>query len=248
MLESLQELDEQVLLALNGLRAPFWDGFMWTVSETWTWVAMYAAILYVVCRNFSWRVAAVAVVAVVAVIVFADQLGASVIRPAVGRLRPSNLENPVSEFVQILNGKRGGRYGFPSCHAANSFGLAFITLLLFRRWGVGVFLLFWATLNSYSRIPRGALSRRFGGGDAAGGVGGCDCVRVVALGIAQPAGDAVAEMQRAGQGAHQAHRAFPAHGLGNRRRGTDHCGSGSVERRANPLNHTPPAASQIAIL
>lgn len=155
MLESLQELDEQVLLALNGLRAPFWDGFMWTVSETWTWVAMYAAILYVVCRNFSWRVAAVAVVAVVAVIVFADQLGASVIRPAVGRLRPSNLENPVSEFVQILNGKRGGRYGFPSCHAANSFGLAFITLLLFRRWGVGVFLLFWATLNSYSRIYLG---------------------------------------------------------------------------------------------
>lgn len=144
-----------MLLALNGLRAPFWDGFMWTVSETWTWVAMYAAILYVVCRNFSWRVAAVAVVAVVAVIVFADQLGASVIRPAVGRLRPSNLENPVSEFVQILNGKRGGRYGFPSCHAANSFGLAFITLLLFRRWGVGVFLLFWATLNSYSRIYLG---------------------------------------------------------------------------------------------
>ena len=155
MLESLQELDEQVLLALNGLRAPFWDGFMWTVSETWTWVAMYAAILYVVCRNFSWRVAAVAVVAVVAVIVFADQLGASVIRPAVGRLRPSNLENPVSEFVQILNGKRGGRYGFVSSHAANTFGLALFCTLLFRnRWYAWTMFL-WALVTSYSRIYLG---------------------------------------------------------------------------------------------
>ena len=217
MLESLQELDEQVLLALNGLRAPFWDGFMWTVSETWTWVAMYAAILYVVCRNFSWRVAAVAVVAVVAVIVFADQLPGAFASPVV----------PCGKFV---------RAGFHHLAAVPAVGRGRVPAVL----GNAELL--------FTDLPRGALSRRFGGGDAAGGVGGCDCVRVVALGIAQPAGDAVAEMQRAGQGAHQAHRAFPAHGLGNRRRWTDHCGGGSVERGANPLNHTPPSALQIPVL
>lgn len=57
------------------------------------------------------------------------------IRPYVERMRPSNLNNPISEMVHIVNNHRGGRYGFPSCHAANTFGLAFFLFFLFRkRW------------------------------------------------------------------------------------------------------------------
>ena len=88
-------------------------------------------------------------------IAFADQMCSSVIRPAVERMRPSNPDNPISEFVHILHGKRGGRYGFPSCHAANSFALAFFITFLFRQRAISLFLLFWAVLNSYSRIYLG---------------------------------------------------------------------------------------------
>ncbi|MDE5612567.1 MAG: phosphatase PAP2 family protein, partial [Odoribacter sp.] len=59
------------------------------------------------------------------------------------------------EFVHIVNGKRGGRYGFPSCHASNSFGLAFILMLLLRQKPLTLFMLGWAILNSYSRIYLG---------------------------------------------------------------------------------------------
>lgn len=45
-------------------------------------------------------------------ITFADQACATWIRPYVERMRPSNLNNPISEMVHIVNNHRGGRYGF----------------------------------------------------------------------------------------------------------------------------------------
>ncbi len=53
------------------------------------------------------------------------------LRLLVGRLRPSNPENPIADLVYIVNGRRGGGFGFPSCHAANSFGLAIFLICLF---------------------------------------------------------------------------------------------------------------------
>lgn len=155
MLETLQHLDQQLLLTLNRLHAPYWDSFMWIVSAKLTWVPMYATLLYILWRNFNIRFTLFTVVAIALTITFADQMCATVIRPFVERMRPSNPNNPLSEFVHILNGKRGGRYGFPSCHAANSFALAFLVMLLFKQKVLTLFMLCWATLNSYSRIYLG---------------------------------------------------------------------------------------------
>lgn len=116
---------------------------------------MYAAILYVICRNFPPRIALLTILAIVLTIVYADQVCASIIRPFAERMRPSNPNNPIAEQVHLLNGRRGGRFGFPSCHAANSFGLAFFLVLLFRRKILSFFILSWAAINSYSRIYAG---------------------------------------------------------------------------------------------
>ncbi|MDE5611168.1 MAG: phosphatase PAP2 family protein, partial [Odoribacter sp.] len=140
---------------LNGLHTPFWDNFMWLVSAKLTWVPLYAALLFVLYKNFNLRTTLFFLVAIVLTIVYADQICASFIRPLVERMRPSNPNNPLSEFVHIVNGKRGGRYGFPSCHASNSFGLAFILMLLLRQKPLTFFMLGWAILNSYSRIYLG---------------------------------------------------------------------------------------------
>lgn len=155
MLEILQQLDQHLLLTLNGLHTPYWDSFMWIVSAKLTWVPMYATLLYILCRNFNIRVTILTVIAIALTITYADQLCATFIRPFVERMRPSNLNNPLSEFVHILHDKRGGRYGFPSCHASNSFGLAFIVMLLFKQRCLTLFIMFWAILNSYSRIYLG---------------------------------------------------------------------------------------------
>lgn len=152
MLEILQQADTRLLLFLNSFHAPFWDSFMWLFTAKLTWVPMYATILYVLYKNFNPRLCLFTLIAIVLTIVFADQVCASIIRPAVERMRPSNINNPISEFVHLVNGKRGGRYGFPSCHAANSFGLAFFIVLLFKNRTLSLFILLWATINSFSRV------------------------------------------------------------------------------------------------
>ena len=155
MLETLQEADQNLLLFLNGLHTPFWDSFMAIYTAKLTWAPMYAAILYVLCKNFRPVTCLLTVIAIVLTITYADQMCATFIRPLVERMRPSNLNNPISEFVHIVNGKRGGKYGFPSCHAANSFALAFFMVLFFKNKILSTFILLWAALNSYSRIYTG---------------------------------------------------------------------------------------------
>ena len=152
MLETLQHFDQQIFLFFNGLHSPYWDRFMWVFTAKLTWVPMYASILYVICKNLRPSVSLLTVIAIVLTIVYADQICATLIRPLAERMRPSNPNNPISEWVHIVNGKRGGRYGFPSCHAANSFGLAFFGILLFKSKLLSLFILLWATVNSYSRI------------------------------------------------------------------------------------------------
>ena len=155
MLESLQQLDQQLLLFLNGFHAPFWDSFMWIYTAKWTWVPMYATILYILYKNFNAYVAIFTVIAIALTITFADQVCATVIRPLVGRMRPSNVNNPLSEFIHILNDKRGGRFGFPSCHSSNSFALAFFVMLFFKKRWLTLFIMLWAVINCYSRIYSG---------------------------------------------------------------------------------------------
>lgn len=155
MLEILQNIDQQLLLTLNGLHSPFWDNFMWLFTGKLIWVPMYATLLYILYKNFNIYVTIFTVIAIALTITYADQICATVIRPLVARMRPSNLDNPLSEFIHIVNDKRGGRYGFPSCHSANSFALAFFVMLFFKQRWLTFSIMLWATLNSYSRIYLG---------------------------------------------------------------------------------------------
>lgn len=147
--------DTDVFLFLNGMHNAFFDSFMSAYSGKWIWVPMYLTFWYVMLRNFSWKVTLLCMVSLALVITFADQVCATFIRPFAERMRPSNLNNPISGVVHVVDGYRGGRYGFPSCHAANTFGLAFFIFFLFRRKWLTFFMLFWAVLTCYSRVYLG---------------------------------------------------------------------------------------------
>lgn len=155
MLDYLINIDSQLLLFFNSYHTPFMDNFMMLFSGRFVWVPMYAVILLILFKKFKPATAALFVLGLVAAITLADQTCATFIRPAVQRLRPSNLENPLSEFVNIVNGYRGGSYGFPSCHAANSFALAAFLILVVRRRVFVWFILTWAAVNCYSRMYLG---------------------------------------------------------------------------------------------
>lgn len=151
----LSDIDARLLLIVNGAHSPFFDSVMWCISGRWIWVPFYVVLAYLLFRRMSWKRASICLVTIGLIILAADQTCATLIRPEIGRLRPANLNNPLSSFVHVVNGYRGGRYGFPSCHAANTFALAvFMSLVIRHKWFT-VMMFSWAFVISYSRMYLG---------------------------------------------------------------------------------------------
>jgi undecaprenyl-diphosphatase len=149
------QTDADVLLAVNGLHSSFFDTFMFLCSDKWAWVVFYASLFYVLLRNYSLRTALMLLLFIALTIVLADQLSAHVLRPWFGRLRPANLNNPLSQWVHVVNNYRGGPYSFPSSHAANTAGLAFFCTFLFRQRWFSWMMAAWMLLVCYSRMYLG---------------------------------------------------------------------------------------------
>lgn len=151
----LSDIDARLLLIVNGAHSPFFDSVMWCISGRWIWIPFYVVFAYLLFRRMSWKRASICLVTIGLIILAADQTCATLIRPEIGRLRPANLNNPLSSFVHVVNGYRGGRYGFPSCHAANTFALAvFMSLVIRHKWFT-VMMFSWAFVVSYSRMYLG---------------------------------------------------------------------------------------------
>lgn len=155
MIEFIQSIDDSIMLAANGSWGQIADTFMYVYSGRWVWVPLYFALLIMLMRRYGWRNAMGFLIVVVALIAVTDQTCATLIRPAVERLRPSNLDNPLSASIYIVNGYRGGAYGFPSCHAANTLALATFFVWLTRSNRLGITLFIWAGINCYSRLYLG---------------------------------------------------------------------------------------------
>ena len=152
-MEALLELDRNLLLYFNEFSSPLFDNFFWVVTSVMIWVPMYAAILYVIVKEQGIK-AIIAILALALMVTLCDQISANVFKDGFERLRPSR-EGANEGLLNIINGYRGGKYGFVSSHATNSFGLAVLTSLLFRYRWYTVFIVFWAVLNSYSRVYMG---------------------------------------------------------------------------------------------
>lgn len=154
-LSELNRLDTEIFFFFNQLHNPFFDYFMYCFSNKYVWIPLYLSLAYLLKRNYNWSFTLLSIVGISLVILISDQAGASLIRPYVCRMRPANLNNEISDMVHIVNNYRGGSYGFPSCHASNSFGLAFFLVFLLRHRVLSVFFLGWAALTCYSRIYLG---------------------------------------------------------------------------------------------
>lgn len=147
--------DQTLMLFFNGMHNAFFDKVMWMISSKYFWVPFYVLLAYYFVRRLGWRRALVCILLIGIVITFVDQTCSSIIRPIVQRMRPSNPDNPLSQYIHIVNGYRGGRFGFPSCHAANCFSLAILTAVFMRvRWLTAT-MFSWAVMVSYSRIYLG---------------------------------------------------------------------------------------------
>lgn len=155
MIETLSNIDHEIFLWFNGHTGAYADSFFWLYSGKLIWIGLYAAIFVAIVRRFGWRTTLGILLATAFIIALTDQICGNFVRNAFERLRPSNLSNPFSQSVHIVNGYRGGAYGFPSCHAANTFALATFIMLLFRRRTLTIAMYLWAVVTACSRLVLG---------------------------------------------------------------------------------------------
>ena len=73
VLQGAIDIDTNIFLFINGMHNTFFDYFMSAYSGKWVWVPMYAAIWYVMLRNFHWKVTLFCMVGLALVITIADQ-------------------------------------------------------------------------------------------------------------------------------------------------------------------------------
>lgn len=153
-LQELIELDQSLLLKLNGSDSLFWDGFMWVGTSTYIWIPLSLVILYVIIKNNSWQNFLLLVIMLAIVVALADQISSSVFKPLFQRWRPAQ-DPDIMYIVDIVNGYRGGRYGFISSHAANSFAIITFLSMLMRRTSLTCVFIIWALVNCFTRIYLG---------------------------------------------------------------------------------------------
>jgi undecaprenyl-diphosphatase len=152
-MEYLIDLDKKLFLYLNSHHSAWLDPVMLAISQTFIWIPFYLLLLFFILkkyRNESWA----PLLGILITILIADQTASALLKPIFERLRPSR-DPSIAHLVHVVNGYRGGLYGFASSHAANTFGLATIMLLLFRNSTWCLILFLWAALVSYSRIYLG---------------------------------------------------------------------------------------------
>ncbi|MEY2969817.1 MAG: hypothetical protein RLZZ599_190 [Bacteroidota bacterium] len=146
MLEGLHHLNEEIFVILNHLSPNYANGFWVLVTKTWTWIPLYAGLLYSLYQKDLPRYVLRIALIIVGVVLW-DQ-GAEVAKHYFSVPRPcQTLEN-----IRIL--VHCGEFGFFSAHAANSFGLFFLVRIwVSNGWAKALFIA--AALQTFSRIAVG---------------------------------------------------------------------------------------------
>lgn len=155
MIESLKNIDTQLFLLLNGMHNSFFDVVMWGLSSKIIWIPMYAYLLYLLIKLYK-KQTWIIILGIIIGVALADSLSVALFKNVFLRFRPSH--NPALEgLVHLVNGYKGGDYGFISSHAANTFALAgFLAHFLKARFRYfSIFIYSWAVVVCYSRIYLG---------------------------------------------------------------------------------------------
>lgn len=152
----LNNWDHQLFLFLNGLHVGWLDPVMTFISSEKGWIPFYAVLVFLVFYKYKWKGLWV-LLGVVVAITLSDQIASHVFKPMVMRLRPCH-DPLIKDIVYLPDGHCGGKYGFMSSHAANTFALASLIYMTMRKHHrkIGWVMFPWAAVVSYSRIYMGA--------------------------------------------------------------------------------------------
>jgi len=170
MIEEILKLDSQLFLFLNNLGSSTFDTFWIFLSYKESNIFFYLSLLifyfYKESKTIKLSEVFYSLLFIEIMNTITDQT-ANLFKDSFQRLRPCYNESLI-DSVRLVKESCGGKYGFFSAHASNSFSLAVFFGLLYKnkfRYVICISLLY-ASLISYSRIYLGVhfpLDILFGG-------------------------------------------------------------------------------------
>jgi undecaprenyl-diphosphatase len=149
----LEHLDQQLFLFLNSHNSPFWDVVMHAISGKVIWAPLYISILIFLGIRYK-RKFLVILLFIILAVTLADQISVQFFKNTVQRLRPCH-EPALQGMVHLFDGECGGKYGFVSSHATNSFNIALLSLMFIKKRWYTISIIMWALIIGYSRIYLG---------------------------------------------------------------------------------------------
>ncbi len=153
MYEIIQE-DRNAMMVLNNLGSTTFDQFWIMVSSTTIWIPFYAILFYLLFKTFGWKNLIYISIFIALGVTISDQT-AGIFKNGIERLRPCHDPSLDHLIREVKCG--GGKFGFYSAHASNTFFLAsFLTFLFRGTYKYLPWVLFiWAAAVAYSRVYLG---------------------------------------------------------------------------------------------
>lgn len=149
--QKILEIDTELFLYLNSFHSDFWDTIMLLVTRKETWLPLYLILIFYFVKNYRSKSLLILLFLIITILA-SDQISV-LIKETVQRLRP--VYNPEIENLVHNVLRKGGKHGFVSSHATNSFAILVFTSRIFKNRSYWILMLGWAMLFSYSRIYSG---------------------------------------------------------------------------------------------
>ena len=156
MFEEILKLDSKLFLFLNNLGTTKFDAFWLSLSKIEANILMYLflILLFFHIKKLSPKFIYIFyLLFIIALMITITDQGANFFKDSFQRLRPCYNES-IIDSLRLVKENCGGKYGFFSAHASNSFSLAIFFGLLFinRIRYIIMITIVYASLISYSRI------------------------------------------------------------------------------------------------
>lgn len=155
LLPTLESIDRDALLAVNGSDSLFLDRLARILTTALTWLPLYISLFIVVLRNNdSFRKVLMIIGAAALCVLLAGTVDDMIVKPTVARWRPTH-DPVIGAMVDVVDGYRGGKYGFFSAHASNTFSIAIFFCWLVRSRLLSTAMVLWSFTNCWTRLYLG---------------------------------------------------------------------------------------------
>lgn len=152
MLEKIVQLDKQLLIFLNGLGSPEYDGLWLAITKQVYWTPLFLLIFFLLQKKIGWKNFGFYIVFTAILILICDQT-TNLFKNYFERLRPCNVEE-LKGIIRIV--KTSKSFSFFSGHAANSMATTVFGFMILKKYYKHAYLLFlFPLIFAYSRIYLG---------------------------------------------------------------------------------------------